>query len=279
MAGCGDEFNPVESIGVHSDLRTVVSLCKGCKEAVVMSVADEQPRADRFNAVRDRVKEAEWWLPLSLQRPLLRLFGGRFDPYSEWNHAHRAIFIHVPRTAGTSTSRALGTSPLHFTCARYATFNRDAFDRYFKFGFVRNPWDRLLSAFSQLRASPKKTRPLESALWSRANLARYGDFEEFVLSLREPAVRERIMSHGHFRTQFAWLSLPRSNRVAMDFVGRFENVGSDFGTIANRLSLDEALPVISASSHLPYREAYTPAMRDIAADLYRADIDAFNYEF
>ena len=244
-----------------------------------MGVADEQLRTGGLKAVREEIKKIEWWLPVPLQRPMLRLFGDRFDPYSEWNHAHRAIFIHVPRTGGTSTSRALGTSPLHFTCARYATFDRGAFDRYFKFGFVRNPWDRLLSAFSQLRASPQRSHSSDPAVWSRANLARYENFEEFVLSLRDPRIRRRIMSHGHFRRQLNWLSLPGSGRSAMDFVGRFESLASDFNAIAERLSLDATLPVIGASSHPPYRQAYSPAMRDLAANLYRADIEAFNYEF
>ena len=87
------------------------------------------------------------------------------------------------------------------------------------------------------------------------------------------------MSHGHFRPQLDWLSLPGSGRVAVDFAGCFESLSSDFATVARRLSIDEALPVSNRSTHPPYRDAYTPAMRDLAADLYRPDIDRFGYEF
>ena len=233
----------------------------------------------RLKPLRDEIKKLEWWLPVPLQRPLLKWLGGRFNPYTEWNHRHRSIFIHVPRTGGTSVARTVNTSAFHFTAARYAAFDRDAYRRYFKFVFVRNPWDRLLSAFTQLYDSRHETFPFEAVIWSRQHLARFGDFEEFVLALRDPAIQRRIMSHGHFRPQIDWISLPGSRRIDMDFVGRFERLSDDFSEVAGRLSIDKELPRINSSSHDDYRKIYTPPMRAIVADLYRADIDAFDYGF
>ena len=69
--------------------------------------------------------------------------------------------------------------------------------------------------------------------------------------------------------------MPGSTRVELDFVGRFETLAEDFRALARRFSLEANLPVTNASCHRPYEREYTPAMRDIAADLYRADIEAF----
>ena len=243
-----------------------------------LPVAGNSPR-NRFDPVRERVKELEWLLPVPLQRPLLRIFGQRHDPYSDRIHATRGIFIHIPRTGGSSIATAMGVSHFHYPVCRYSAFNPTAFRQYFKFGFVRNPWDRLLSAYAYLRAHIDKTRPFPNTLWARRHLSEFDDFERFVLALRDPSARRTIMRHIHFRPQLDWTSMPGSTRVELDFVGRFETLAEDFRKIAQRLDIDADLPVTNASSHGDYRNEYSTRMRAIAAELYREDIDAFSYEF
>src|SRR5690242_8686296 len=66
-----------------------------------------------------------------------------------------SIFVHVPKAAGVSIARALyGDLGMgHMTLAEYRTvFRQRAFDKMFKFAFVRNPFDRLHSAYHFLRA-------------------------------------------------------------------------------------------------------------------------------
>ena len=87
------------------------------------------------------------------------------------------------------------------------------------------------------------------------------------------------MAYSHFRPQLDWLTLPRSTKAYVDFVGRFETLAEDFSIVAKRLGLREPLPTGNASEHQPYRDAYSKRMRAIVADLYAADIDAFDYSF
>lgn len=230
-------------------------------------------------SIRDRIKELEWHLPVPVQRLLLQGFGRRHNPYTVWNHDHRSIFIHVPRTGGTSLSRALGARHEHFPISRYAGFDRDAFRHYFKFAFVRNPWDRLLSAYVYLRAGIEKPGTFPDKSWAQLHLSRFADFEEFVLALRDPATRRTILRYIHFRPQLNWIRLPSSMRVELDFVGRFETLEQDFQILAERFSVLPTLSKVRQTSHPPYREAFTPVMRDVATALYRADIDAFGYNF
>jgi hypothetical protein len=229
--------------------------------------------------IREQLKDLELSLPVNLQRPMLQIFGKRHNPYTKWNQQTGSIFIHVPRTAGTSVAQALGAPMPHYPVSRYAAFDPDAFRLFFKFGFVRNPWDRLLSSFAYLRAAAEKARPFPDTLWARRHLSQFADFEEFVLSLRQPASRRRIMRYIHFRPQLSWLAMPRSSKSELEFIGRFERLAHDFQFVAQHLSLQGTLPTTRESRHGDYREAFTPAMRDVAAELYRADIDAFGYDF
>jgi hypothetical protein len=229
--------------------------------------------------LRTQLRELQWQLPLSLQSVLLRFLGPRYDPYSEWHRQKRAIFAHIPRTAGTSFALAAGTPKQHVPMSRYAARDPAAFGDYFKFCFVRNPWDRLLSAFSIMNEAKTETNWPSGTAWARKHLRDYPDFESFVLALRDPRARRSIMAYSHFRPQLDWLTLPRSSKIHADFVGRFERLEDDFSVVTKRPGLEGPLPVRNASAHRLYREVYSRDMRRIVEALYAADIAAFDYAF
>ena len=73
---------------------------------------------------------------------------------------YKLAFFHVPRTGGTSLIKAFGEHcnfvsqlGVHESLSNlYAEHlkNSDVLGSYYKFAFVRNPWDRLYSAFCYL---------------------------------------------------------------------------------------------------------------------------------
>jgi hypothetical protein len=64
------------------------------------------------------------------------------------SHEHKFIFVHVPKTGGTSIESLLDLSGAkHNTARQYRNFFPDVWKRYFSFAFVRNPWDRVLSFY------------------------------------------------------------------------------------------------------------------------------------
>src|SRR5258707_7699115 len=72
--------------------------------------------------------------------------------YSYFADEFRCIFIHIPKTAGTSLSQALfGRHSRHIPYIEYEKGNPRKFRQYFKFTFVRNPWDRLVSTYFFLK--------------------------------------------------------------------------------------------------------------------------------
>ena len=85
------------------------------------------------------------------------------------------------------------------------------------------------------------------------------------------------MGHSHFRPQIEFIKV-RSNEP-LDFIGRFERLGEDFDTLASNVPPINPLGHENPSPHDSYRSYYDDRTRKIVAELYRGDIEAFNYAF
>lgn len=219
------------------------------------------------------------------------------------NHELRSIFVHVPKCAGRSMA-ALPWNPAanHDSIYTLCTKTRGrlatgqlacAFDHasYFKWTFVRNPWDRLVSAYE-----------FASDLYlSRRTGDRFGDrqpcpFDVFVEYLW--ANRRFFDGRINFQMGDVWryrsfklngmdrvtmvpqhLFLEMEGKLAMDFIGRFENIYEDFQYVCDRLGQQNRLPHLNRTVHRPYQEYYTPDTRDMVAEVYARDIEVFGYRF
>ena len=75
------------------------------------------------------------------------------------SHEHKFIFVQINKTGGTSVRHALlpesGRENVHQFAQFYKKHCPKVFDKYFKFAFVRNPWDRVVSQY-EFRKPPKR---------------------------------------------------------------------------------------------------------------------------
>ena len=129
-----------------------------------------------------------------------------------------SIFVHVPKTAGVSVAKALfgNMAGGHANLSKYhQVFGDKMFRRYFKFTFIRNPWDRLFSAYSYLK---KGGLTEMDRRWAEENLAKFASFDEFV---REWVNPQNILTFLHFVPQVFFLNLHGARSVGVDFVGFF----------------------------------------------------------
>lgn len=228
---------------------------------------------------RYRLQAFEASLPVAVQRCALRVLGERANPFQLASAKAEAIFIHVPKTGGTSIATALGVHGKgHIPLSRYYAADPERLARAFSFAIVRNPWDRLLSAYTYL-ANPKRDFRFRDFRWAAKYLSQYKDFERFVLALKDLRVREDLLDYIHFLPQSHWLTVPGHPEIRPDYVGRFEELGRSFAVIAEHFSANTEFPVTRKSSHGPYQEYYTEEMVAVVGDVYGVDAVTFGYDF
>jgi hypothetical protein len=188
---------------------------------------------------------------------------------------NRCIFVHIPKTAGISLCTALFDCKGggHLTARAYrALFGLQAFNEYFKFTFVRNPWDRIVSAYTFLSQGGANERDRR---WGHAVLAKYKSFDEFVLQWLD---QRNIYGQIHFVPQWEFV-VNGQGQMCMDFVGRFERLGDDFQYITDQLGRSSDLPMVNASQRTSYRDYYSAASRKKVEQIYQRDIEQFGYSF
>lgn len=194
------------------------------------------------------------------------------------SHRARAIFIHVQKTAGSSIEAVLRAQDpaagshlvdgsRHVDAVRVREHLGPAiWDSYFKFAFVRNPWDRLVSWY-QMCIDVR-----EPNAFQRYVREAFPTFESFVMGATTGRGAKTT------RNQLDYVTDP-TGRLIVDFVGRYENVEADFAVVATRLALAGALPRVNVSRHGDYRAYYSDATRGIVAERFARDIAAFGYRF
>ena len=150
----------------------------------------------------------------------------------------------------------------HLTLVEVEPFlDREDFKGFFKFGFVRNPFDRFVSFCSFM------TRKFGGFDRDPQVVMRHFLFEE--------PPHERI----HFQPQHIFFE-DAQGRVIADHVGRVEEMQSGFDEACRRIGIpSRPLDKVNASRRGNYRDYYTPDLKDAVAKLYARDLDLFGYQF
>jgi len=213
---------------------------------------------------------------------------------------YKCIFIHIPKTAGTSIEKKLGKfeelergvqdhrtiseiEPINIfeltkLCLRSDTISiiyqtkklikdsrtklKKKYNEYYKFSFVRNPWARVFSWYRNVMRDEEHKK--------RYKVKDNCSFEEFL---------KYHMDQRQVNTQLFWLIDKRGN-MPFDFIGRFENINKDFSFVANRIGLEDAeLPRLIAGDGRQYTQYYDSVMKDFIYNKYKAEIKLFNYEY
>ncbi|TGO03183.1 hypothetical protein PN36_11440 [Candidatus Thiomargarita nelsonii] len=182
--------------------------------------------------------------------------------------------MHIPKTGGVSIAKSLfGTLVGHLDIHGYKIiFGPTAFNNYFKFSFVRNPWDRTLSAYLFLKKGGFDKKDEE---WATNHLIKYTEFSYFVTNWITP---KNIYKKNHFLPQYRFIC--GKNLVPeVDFLGYFENFEHDFKYIQEKLGINCELSHLNSTKKRDYRDYYTKETLEIIAKVYAKDINVFGYSF
>ncbi len=188
----------------------------------------------------------------------------------------RAIFVHTPRTGGQSV-KALWKPYLAFADHdfRHPEFRllpdvQKQYPGIPAFGFVRNPWERVLSAYCHLG---EVREHLPDALDFVEYCTSWPTFREFILHGLARAAQEQI----HFLPQSYWLC--HQDKVAVDIVCRYERFADEVRGLAERFHLPlPEIPHDHKSKHASFQEYFNRDMIAAVQHVYQQDIANFGWE-
>lgn len=194
---------------------------------------------------------------------------------TSWNK-YNSIFIHIPKCAGISVATGLfgrQQIPAHLKLVNYRILlPENTFNQSYKFTFVRNPWDRVVSAYEYFLRGGRVAHDMQ---WAKDVLYRFNDFEEFVI---EWVNEENIWEKEHFALQSSFITL--NGKMSVDFIGRHEEMESDYEKLRKILGFGGSLPVINKTlDRKPYQAYYTDKTASIIEQVYAKDISLLNYSF
>lgn len=177
------------------------------------------------------------------------------------------IFIHVERTGGVALKKLLsqyeehpeqiGTATRHITSENaQMKIPKEIWDTYLKIGFVRNPWDRMVSWYHACKQNPQ---------WFRAIDQHFQEAKTFEEALTVPHPRMLITQSEKLKD--------------IKWVGRFEFYKKDVEYLCNVLEIPYFDLQDNSSQHCNYRSYYNAKTKKLIEKWYKDDIERFNYAF
>lgn len=209
----------------------------------------------------------------------------------------RCIFIHIPKTGGTAVYKALAASGAGFRelvlddfdtdklppCADgYSGVNRwevnhfaarylkPKYDGYFKFAFVRNPFDLVVSGYHWwVQNAGVDFRKLQGYIVGRMG------FADYVMS----PYTDYLVQVNHFGLGQSFFVLGHDNRtLCVDMVGRFERLQSDFDAACDQTGMPRiAIPLTNTTQHAPFHTYYDALTANMVKKKFMRDFQLFNY--
>jgi hypothetical protein len=215
------------------------------------------------------------------------------------SHKHKFAYFHNPKCAGTSIGNTIANKwelsnndiivgeygqpapslvndpssifykQKHITISNLNEIYSGDISGYYKFGFVRNPYDIAVSWYKfwfKWKGGSVNNQPAYNN-WLKIQ---HMNFSEFV----------RCKWFNNIATPADYFLCDATNKLLVDFVGKFENLQQDFDIICDEIKIPkQKLPHKNKSNHKHYTEYYDDETRQIIAKKYAKDIKYFNYEF
>jgi hypothetical protein len=208
------------------------------------------------------------------------------------SHEYKFIYVHIPKCAGKSITKAIRQQNVHLdflgatlpqhrdeygisdlwlhhlpASSLQKILHDEVWKGYFKFAFVRNPWDLVVSYYHYHKKEFDESAEFHQHWPSIAE--RFRRTSNFVDWLHTGLY---IQPHVNFLTD-------GGTKLLVDFVGRFENLHEDFRSVCARVGLHARLGHENQTEHAHYREYYDTATREIVRERFQRDIELFGYEF
>lgn len=217
------------------------------------------------------------YIPLnrkSLEK-IYKLSIGRFyqNPFNLAMIEKKILFIHIPKTGGTSIANGLfGDFSGHAYLYEFYIANKIYTKDFYKICVVRNPFDRLVSAYSHL--SQKNIRSENRDLLNYFNIK---SFDDLIFCLNDPK-KWRVFQNTilMLRPQCEFIY---HQQIKMDKIYRFENFNDIQSHLKTELDIDINLNHLNSTKRKNYKEYYNDFSISVVEKIYKKDLEMFNYTF
>lgn len=188
--------------------------------------------------------------------------------------------IHIQRIAGTSIERWIAGSnwwviqpeTKHLLASQAKSLYQEHWDDYFKFSFVRNPWDRTVSMLKyQDHFGIKHDEKF--------------DFSEYMNKHGHPVTLEHDYRFYEYQDLLGKKHTPHNVYLnildePLDFIGRFETLEKDTAFIKKKLNIKDPFAFHEdKSDRKEYQDYFDQGDKDFISNLYKKDIEEFGFTF
>jgi len=194
------------------------------------------------------------------------------------DHNKKYIFTHIHKTAGKSIKSILCFNKNDVYTNRHIPLSKEIDENnkdYFKFTFVRNPYDRLVSKyFYDLNLSKQKEK-YDDGPEGRGRAGSTRNCSNF---------NEWLLNHGrrihNLLPRMKAMVCDKDVNILADYVGRFENLEKDFEYIKEKLCLQGTLEHINKNplERKNYLDYYDKESIELVNLVYKDDFEIFDYE-
>ena len=199
------------------------------------------------------------------------------------DHTRKCIYIHIPRTAGTSIERwitgkdwwLVDSKTKHLLASQARRIYADHWDAYFKFAFVRNPWDRMVSMAKY--GEFYGVHMCNNIVNIDQYLNKYND--QLTLEHDQRFYRRACLLSDKHKAGCVYGNILDEE---LDFVGTYENLQHDITLVRDALGIKSAFDFHVEKSHNrrdDYTQHYNSHAKQQVESLYQQDIIKYNYNF
>lgn len=174
-------------------------------------------------------------------------------------------FIHIPKVAGSAFYKLIEG---HNDKISYSGHTR----AISSLAFVRNPYDRLVSAYFYLMNSEELASELPAY---KELINAYKDFKDFILNIEKDNLIEKII---HLKPMYYWIC-DDNRKIIVEKIFKIEDINA-IDAFIDELGIEKKLSDMktNTSEHKHYLEYMDDEVIFEINKLYSLDFELFNYQ-
>ncbi len=204
------------------------------------------------------------------------------------SHQHECIFVHIPKCGGTSIEDIIWPMPRNESdlwkglineyenkyqtgglqhlkgCQILQEVGKNVYEKYYKFSFIRNPWDKAVSQYAYMQN--------RKDLMDFIGMKNGASFKKYLELIQKK-------KHVQWEEQYKFI-LDDNGELMVDFLGRFERFNEDVLKVLKKFGIDvNEIPHSMKSKRKSYDSYYDSESMEMLQSIYKVDIGTFGYTF